>query len=192
LGEDPSFLPCKACLYAHRCQSMNNKTRLIQALLMSSVMVFMATLVVTCLDLGPRPGFVTQWIRSYVVAWPVAAVTSYCVFPSPNALVSGSRRAWATPDDGAFPLTPAQVEGDRVRMKGWPAACLPLTIQHSRVPNSGGSSGLGKPRGAGAWRIRTSSLGGKHRPKRSTFPRYRTAGVEAIGSEDPEACGGKP
>ena len=42
---------------------------------MSSMMVFMVTLVATYLNLGLRPDFVLQWAKAYIVAWPIAAVT---------------------------------------------------------------------------------------------------------------------
>ena len=57
------------------------KGRLILSLLMSSVMVFMVTLLVTFLNLGLRPDFVVQWAKAYFIAWPVAAATAYGVMP---------------------------------------------------------------------------------------------------------------
>ena len=54
--------------------SMDAKSRLILALLMSSVMVCMVTLLVTFLDLGLRPDFLIQWAKAYFIAWPVAAL----------------------------------------------------------------------------------------------------------------------
>ena len=53
------------------------KARLILSLLMSSVMVFMVTLLVTFLNLGFVPDFLMQWAKAYVIAWPVAAGTAY-------------------------------------------------------------------------------------------------------------------
>jgi hypothetical protein len=57
--------------------SMDAKSRLILALLMSSVMVCMVTLLVTFLDLGLRPDFLIQWAKAYFIAWPVAAATAF-------------------------------------------------------------------------------------------------------------------
>ena len=48
---------------------------------MSSMMVFMVTLVATYLNLGPRPDFVLLWAKAYFVAWPVAAATAFLVMP---------------------------------------------------------------------------------------------------------------
>jgi hypothetical protein len=62
--------------------SMDAKSRLILALLMSSVMVCMVTLLVTFLDLGLRPDFVIQWAKAYFIAWPVGAATAFFIMPS--------------------------------------------------------------------------------------------------------------
>src|SRR5438128_4083379 len=47
---------------------MEAKPRLILALLMSSVMVCMVTLLVTFLDLGLRSDFLLQWAKAYFIA----------------------------------------------------------------------------------------------------------------------------
>jgi hypothetical protein len=60
---------------------MAHKERFILGATMSFMMVFMVTLVATYLNLGPRPDFIYQWAKAYVVAWPVAAGTAYLVMP---------------------------------------------------------------------------------------------------------------
>lgn len=62
------------------------KARLILAVLMSSVMVFMVTLLVTFLNLGLVPDFLTQWAKAYVIAWPVAASTAFAIMPRAHRL----------------------------------------------------------------------------------------------------------
>lgn len=57
------------------------KARLILALMMSSVMVFMVTLLVTYLNLGLAPDFLVQWVKAYFIAWPVAAGTAFTIMP---------------------------------------------------------------------------------------------------------------
>ena len=52
---------------------MRAKARLILSLMMSSVMVFMVTLLVTYLNLGFVSDFLVQWMKAYFVAWPIAA-----------------------------------------------------------------------------------------------------------------------
>ena len=61
---------------------MEGKARFILAASMSAVMVFMVTMVATWLNLGPRPDFVFQWAKAYVVAWPIAAGTAYLIMPA--------------------------------------------------------------------------------------------------------------
>ena len=51
---------------------MERKARFILGATMSSMMVFMVTLVATYLNLGLRPDFILQWAKAYIVAWPVA------------------------------------------------------------------------------------------------------------------------
>jgi hypothetical protein len=60
---------------------MEGKARFILAAAMSSVMVFMVTLIVTYLNLGLRPDFLAQWAKAYIIAWPIAAGTAYLVMP---------------------------------------------------------------------------------------------------------------
>ena len=65
---------------------MEAKPRLIFALLMSSVMVFMVTLLVTFLNLGLRQDFLIQWVKAYGIAWPVAAATAFLIMPPARRL----------------------------------------------------------------------------------------------------------
>ena len=65
---------------------MDAKTRLILVLMMSSVMVLMVTLIVTFLNLGLRSDFALQWVKAYVIAWPIAAVTGFVVMPAARRL----------------------------------------------------------------------------------------------------------
>jgi hypothetical protein len=60
---------------------MDTKARFIQAAIMSAMMVFMVTLLVTFLNLGFRADFFSQWIKAYIIAWPVAATTGFLVMP---------------------------------------------------------------------------------------------------------------
>ena len=67
-------------------KSMEAKPRAILALLMSSVMVFVVTLLVTYLNLGFDPDFLKQWVTAYFIAWPVAATTAFLVMPPARRL----------------------------------------------------------------------------------------------------------
>jgi hypothetical protein len=65
---------------------MERTGRLILAVTMTSIMVFMVTLVATWLNLGPRSDFLLQWVKAYLVAWPIAAGTAYVVMPPARRL----------------------------------------------------------------------------------------------------------
>ena len=65
---------------------MDVKARLILALLMSSVMVLMVTLLVTYLNLGFAPHFLAKWAVAYFIAWPVAAATAFVIMPAARRL----------------------------------------------------------------------------------------------------------
>jgi hypothetical protein len=68
---------------------MDAKTRFILAAVMSSMMVFMVTLIVTYLNLGLRPDFLLQWVKAYFIAWPIAAVTGFLVMPMARRATDG-------------------------------------------------------------------------------------------------------
>ena len=60
---------------------MPPKPRLVLAITMTSMMVFMVTLVATYMNIGLRPDFLMLWVKAYFVAWPIAAGTAYLVMP---------------------------------------------------------------------------------------------------------------
>ena len=67
---------------------MDGKARLILVTTMTSVMVLMVTLVATLLHIGLRSDFMLQWIKAYLVAWPIAAVTGYFIMPAARRLTT--------------------------------------------------------------------------------------------------------
>ena len=67
---------------------MDGKARLILVTTMTAVMVLMVTLVATILNLGMHAGFLFQWIKAYLVAWPVAAITGYFIMPAARRLTT--------------------------------------------------------------------------------------------------------
>ncbi len=68
---------------------MDGKTRFILAAIMSAMMVFMVTLLITFLNLGLRPDFLRQWATAYIIAWPVAATTGYLIMPAARRAADG-------------------------------------------------------------------------------------------------------
>ena len=61
----------------------NGQARLdfILAATMSSMMVAMVTLIVTFLNSACRTISCLQWVKAYIIAWPIAAVTGYLIMP---------------------------------------------------------------------------------------------------------------
>jgi Protein of unknown function (DUF2798) len=70
-------------------EAMDAKTRFILATVMSSMMVFMVTLIVTYLNLGLRPDFLLQWVKADFIAWPIAATTGFLVMPMARRATDG-------------------------------------------------------------------------------------------------------
>lgn len=65
---------------------MDWKTRLLTATLMTFVMATLVTFIATYLALGFDGGFVLQWMKALVIAWPVAAGTGFMVMPGARRL----------------------------------------------------------------------------------------------------------
>jgi hypothetical protein len=61
---------------------MDGKTRFILVTTMTAVMVCMVTLIATLLNIGLRPDFMEQWLKAYVIGWPVAATTGFLFMPT--------------------------------------------------------------------------------------------------------------
>jgi hypothetical protein len=61
---------------------MDHKTRIILVTTMTSVMVLMVTLIATCVNIGFRSDFLLQWMKSYLLGWPIAAITGYFIMPA--------------------------------------------------------------------------------------------------------------
>ena len=67
---------------------MSHKTRIVLITTMTSVMVLMVTLIATFLNIGLRHDFVFQWIKAYLIGWPIAAVTGYFIMPAANRVTA--------------------------------------------------------------------------------------------------------
>lgn len=65
---------------------MGWRVRALTAALMTIVMVALVTFVATWLAVGIDPGFVWQWGKAFIVAWPIAAVTAFFVMPGARNL----------------------------------------------------------------------------------------------------------
>ena len=67
---------------------MDGKARLILITTMTALMVLMVTLVATFLNIGVRHDFMLQWMKAYLVGWPVAATTGYFFMPTARRVTS--------------------------------------------------------------------------------------------------------
>jgi hypothetical protein len=60
---------------------MTGPARYIFPILMSGVMAFLMTALVTALNLGFPPDFMRRWAIAFVIAWPCAAVAAFIAIP---------------------------------------------------------------------------------------------------------------
>ena len=67
---------------------MDGKARIILVTTMTAIMVLMVTLVATLLNIGVRHDFLFQWIKAYLIGWPIAAVTGYFIMPAARRLTT--------------------------------------------------------------------------------------------------------
>lgn len=60
---------------------MEGKAKYIFPILMSGVMAFLMTALVTLLNLGFPPDFFRRWLTAFVIAWPFAAISAFIAIP---------------------------------------------------------------------------------------------------------------
>ena len=60
---------------------MDGKARFIFPVLITAIIVFVVSGVVTWTNIGFRFDFVTRWLSAFIVGWPVAAVTAFVAIP---------------------------------------------------------------------------------------------------------------
>lgn len=60
---------------------MDGKARFIFPILITAVIVFVVSAVVTFSNIGLRADFVRRWLSAFIIGWPVAAVTAYIGIP---------------------------------------------------------------------------------------------------------------
>lgn len=76
----------------HGKSARDGKAWSILAAVMSAMMVFMVTLLVTVLNLGMRPDFPLQSAKACIIAWPIATTTAFLVMPSARRATDGIMR----------------------------------------------------------------------------------------------------
>jgi hypothetical protein len=60
---------------------MDGKAKFIFPILITAVVVFVASAVVTFTNIGFRADFIRRWLSAYIVGWPAAALTAYVALP---------------------------------------------------------------------------------------------------------------
>ena len=60
---------------------MEGKARFIFPVIITAIIVFVVSAVVTYSNIGLHPDFVSRWLKAFIVGWPVAAVTAFIAIP---------------------------------------------------------------------------------------------------------------
>jgi uncharacterized protein DUF2798 len=60
---------------------MDGKARYIFPLIITALIVFVVSAVVTWTNIGLTTDFVPRWLKAFAVGWPVAAVTAFLAIP---------------------------------------------------------------------------------------------------------------
>jgi Protein of unknown function (DUF2798) len=61
--------------------AMEGKAKFVFPFVITAIIVFVVSAVVTFFNIGLRADFVTRWLSAFIVGWPVAAVTAYLALP---------------------------------------------------------------------------------------------------------------
>jgi hypothetical protein len=60
---------------------MEGKARFIFPVVITGIIVFIVSGVVTFFNIGLRADFVPRWLSAFIVGWPVASVTAFIALP---------------------------------------------------------------------------------------------------------------
>jgi hypothetical protein len=60
---------------------MDGKAKYVFPVLITAVIVFVVSAVVTFTNIGLRADFVPRWLSAFLIGWPVAAVTAFFAIP---------------------------------------------------------------------------------------------------------------
>ena len=64
---------------------MEGKAKFIFPIVITAIIVFVVSGVVTWKNIGFRPDYVARWLSAFVLGWPVAALTAYVTIPLARA-----------------------------------------------------------------------------------------------------------
>lgn len=71
---------------------MDGKAKYIFPVIITGIIVFVVSAVVTYTNIGFRADFVPRWLKAFFTGWPVAAVTAYVAFPYARRLTAAIAR----------------------------------------------------------------------------------------------------
>lgn len=71
---------------------MEGKARFIFPVIITAVIVFVVSAVVTFTNIGFRIDFVPRWLKAFITGWPVAAVTAFFAIPYARRFTIGIAR----------------------------------------------------------------------------------------------------
>lgn len=60
---------------------MEGKARYIFPALLSGIMAFLMTSVITYINVGAPPDFIARWLKAFVIAWPLAYLAALIATP---------------------------------------------------------------------------------------------------------------
>jgi len=60
---------------------MEGKARLVFPVVITAIIVFVVSAVVTYFNIGFRADFVRRWLSAFAVGWPVASATAFFALP---------------------------------------------------------------------------------------------------------------
>ena len=60
---------------------MEGKAKYIFPVIITAIIVFVVSAVVTFSNIGLRADFVPRWLSAFLIGWPVAAVTAFVAIP---------------------------------------------------------------------------------------------------------------
>ena len=65
---------------------MESKAKVVFPIVITAMIVFIVSAVVTFFNIGLRADFVVRWLSAFIVGWPVAAATAYLAIPLARAI----------------------------------------------------------------------------------------------------------
>ena len=71
---------------------MEGKAKYIFPVIITGVIVFVVSAVVTFTNIGLRVDFVPRWLKAFITGWPVAAVTAFVAIPYGRRLTAAIER----------------------------------------------------------------------------------------------------